>query len=298
MLLRLALIGVMSFYGWTAYSQKYVWGTKACDELDWVEEDFRKNPNDPFAQVTYAECTFIRGKATGDEAEASSSLAMLYNLAKDSNIIANHLIAYYIVTDGDFESFGAGVDTLNDSIFYYQQVLALIELRPSYGSPMDRYSTWEYGLQMELESHLVIPFLYLNKYLWGGAGSYNQKLLNSASYKGDRDLKTYPEYREVTIDSIKKMVQFSERCMSLPYKPYFNRTFYNGVRTICERYKSLGEALLPLEKERLEEISENSCKDIQSSGCQVTSISEGIMALSDDIYEKNMATETKIYQAL
>ena len=169
-----------------------------------------KDKNLELAQVSYAECLFIRGKATGDEAEASDSLAMLYNLAKDSNIVANHLVAYYIVTAGDFESFGAGVDTLNDSIFYYQQVLALIELRPSYGSPMDGYSDWEDDLQMELEFHLVIPFLYLNKCLAGGIGSYNQKLLNSVSYKGDRDLKTYSEYSEFTIDSIKKRVSGEE----------------------------------------------------------------------------------------
>ena len=298
MLLRLALLGVMSFYSWTAYSQLYHWGTRACEDPDWVAEYYKDNLNDPLAQVSYAECLFIRGKATRNEAEANQGLAMLYNLAKDSNIIANHLVAYHIITAGDFESFGAGVDTLNDSIFYYQQVLALIELRPSYGSSMDMYYDWEYGLQMELESHLVIPFLYLNKYLWGGAGIYNQKLLNSTSYKGDRDLKTYPEYSEVTVDSLKKMVQFSERCMSLPYKPYFNRTFYNGVKTICERYKNLGEALLPLEEEFLKESVESACKDVQSPSCKMEAINEDIMALSDDIYEKNTATERKIYQAL
>ena len=132
----------------------------------------------------------------------------------------------------------------------------------------------------------------------GGIGDYNFNLLASISYEGDRDLETYPEYADLTLDSLSQMKESAQTCLSLSYKPHFKRPAYNLVRELCQNYKQLAERLYELELKRREEIAQNYCKDILSSSCPINSIMEDIQLIFDEYYEINQPLREDTFGAL
>ena len=295
MLLRVAIISILSLYGWTAYSyqgwENDYWGTISCGDWEWVKQDYKDYPENHGAQYTYATCLFIKGKLTNNSSEVDLALRMLYHLAEDfGDITASNFMAGYLKTDGTMKNFGfdAGIDNIDRSIYYYQRVLYLIALTNGhYATPGDEYRSMELNEQMELQSYMTIPYIYLQKYFLGVIGDDSQKLLASPSYEGDRDLDTYPEYADLTLDSLSQMKESAQTCLSLPYKAHFKRPAYNIVRELCQNYKQLAESLYELELKRKEEIVQDYCKDILSPSCPINSIMEDIQLVLDEDYENN-----------
>ena len=281
MLLRLMFFIVLGFCGWTAHSLTYQTG--ACDTSSGLASD--PYWDEELIQMNSAVCIFVRDHIEGRH--PNRGLSMAYDLANQGNISANMFIAQHLESGG-FDSYEA--PNLDKSLFYYQQALDLIELNP--GHAPDR------NYRYELSAHIQISILYFHKYFFGIKGDYNHKLLESAGYKGSRDLKTYPEYRAVTLESLGKAVEFSESCLSLPYKPYVHPEFYNGIQELCNRYKNFGESLILLEEQRLEEISQSSCKDIQNLDCKAEWISLDIMVLANNTESEVTSIYTTIMHSI
>ena len=303
MLLRVAIISILCLYGWTAYAwENDYWGTMSCGDWEWVKQDYQENPEVHEAQYTYATCLFLKGKLTNNSSEVDQALRMLYHLAEDfGHITSSNFMAKYLKTDGTMNNYGfdAGIDNIDRSIYYYQRVLYLIALTNGYYATFgDEYRFAELSKQMELQSYMMVPYIYLQKYFWGGIGDYNFNLLASISYEGDRDLETYPEYADLTLDSLSQMKESAQTCLSLSYKPHFKRPAYNLVRELCQNYKQLAERLYELELKRREEIAQNYCKDILSSSCPINSIMEDIQLIFDEYYEINQPLREDAFGAL
>ena len=74
------------------------------------------------------------------------------------------------------------------------------------------------------DDHGVRLFAYLAMFYRGVYGDYSVRLLNSPSYEGDRDLKTYPEYRDNTMGYINLAIEHAGDCKNLPFKKYFSKS--------------------------------------------------------------------------
>ena len=308
MFLRLVIASILGLYGLSAYSNDSwadaYWGIISCGDWELAKQDYQDNPKDLGAQYTYAACLFIKGKLQNNPSEVDTALYMIYTLADDyKHITASNFLGEYLKTDGTMNNFGfdAGINNLERSIHYYQQVLAEIALRNGfYASSQDfEYRIIELDEQMELQSHMMVPVIYLHKYFWGLTGSGNQKLLESQSYDGDReDLETYPEYASYTEHSLIQMRETAESCLSVPLKKYFKPQGYHLVRELCKNYKEQAEKLYELELKRLEEMAQDYCKDILSPGCPVTGIFESIQLIINEYYEINEPLRQEAWKAL
>ena len=303
MLLRVAIISILCLYGWTAYAwENDYWGTMSCGDWEWVKQDYQENPEVHEAQYTYATCLFLKGKLTNNSSEVDQALRMLYHLAEDfGHITSSNFMAEYLKTDGTMKNFGfdAGIDNIDRSIYYYQRVLYLIALTNGYyATPGDEYRFVESSDQLELQSYMMVPYIYLQKYFWGVIGDDNFNLLASVSYEGDRNLETYPEYADLTLNSLSQMKESAQTCLSLSYKPHFKRPAYNLVRKLCQNYKEQAEKLYELELKRREEIAQNYCKDILSSSCPINPIMEDIQLIINEYSEINQPLREDAFGAL
>ena len=246
---------------------------------------------------------FIKGKDQNNPSEVDTALYMIYTLADDyKHITASNFLGEYLKTDGTMSNFGfdAGINNLDRSIDYYQQVLAEIALRNGfYASSQDfEYRIVELDKQMELQSHMMVPVNYFHKYFWGLTGSDNQKLLESQSYDGDRNLETYPEYAPYTKHSLIQMRETAESCLSVPLKEYFKPPAYHLVRELCKNYKEQAEKLYELESKRLEEMAQDYCKDILSETCPIDSINGDIQLIINEYYEITEPLHQEAWKAL
>ena len=303
MLLRVAIISILCLYGWTAYAwENDYWGTMSCGDWEWVKQDYQENPEDHYSQYTYATCLFIKGKLTNNSSEVDQALRMLYHLAEDfGHITSSNFMAEYLKTDGTMNdySFDTGIDNIDRSIYYYQRVLYLIALTNGYyATPGDEYEVIERMDQLELQSYMMVPNIYLHKYFWGVIGDDNFNLLASVSYEGDRDLETYPEYADLTLDSLSQMKESAQTCLSLSYKPHFKRPAYNLVRKLCQNYKEQAERLYELELKRRKEIVQDYCKDILSDDCPINPIMEDIQLIINEYSEINRPLREDAREAL
>ena len=307
MFLRVVIASILGLYGWTAYSfegwDKVHWGSIGCGGWEWVKQNYEDHPNDFGAQYTYAVCLFIKGKHQNNPSEVDTALYMLYTLADNyKHITASNFLGEYLKTDGTMDNYGfdAGINNLDRSINYYQQVLAEIALRNGfYANPQDEeYRVVELSKQMELQSHMIVPYIYLQKYFLGVIGDDSQKLLVSPSYTGDRDLETYPEYAPYTEHSLIQMKETAESCLSVPLKEYFKPQAYHLVRELCQNYKQMAESLYELESMRRKEIVQDYCRDILSPGCPINAIMEDIQLILDEYDEINRPLRQKTWKAL
>ena len=307
MFLRVVIASILGLYSLSAYSfegwDKVHWGSIGCGGWEWIKQNYEDHPNDFGAQYAYAGCLFIKGKHQNNPSEVDTALYMLYTLADDyKHITASNFLAEYLKTDGTMSNFGfeAGINNLDRSIYYYQQVLAEIALRNGfYANPQDfEYRTVELSKQMELQSHKMVPFIYLQKYFWGLTGIGNQKLLESSIYDGDRNLEMYPEYAPYTEHSLIQMRETAESCLSVPLKEYFKPRAYHLVREICKNYKEQAEKLYELELKRIEEMAQDYCKDILSPGCPVTGIFENIQLIINEYFEITEPLHQEAWKAL
>ena len=293
MFLRVVIASILGLYGWTAYSfegwDQVHFGSVKCGGWEWAKQNYEENPEDLFAQDLYATCLFIKGKHTNNPAEVDTALYMLYTLADNyRHITSNNFLGMYLSTGGDLTSYGKGVDNLDRSIDYYQTVLAEIALRGGhYAKRGDDYELIEYSLQMELQSHMTVPYLYLVKYDWGARSDTISQMLQSPNYTGNRDFKIYPEYAQYTEHSLTQMQETAQSCLSVPLKEYFKPQAYHLVRELCQSYKQQAEILLELELQRRQHIVQDYCRDIESPDCPVHSLMGEIVSTSREYHKKD-----------
>lgn len=239
----------LSLSHWT-FADRYTRGLYQCDSFSEAKKLYEDYPRNVNSRMGYAHCLLTKG-------EDEEGLRILNQVVDQHNEVkAAFILAAYIETGGTFEN-AIDKKNINEAISAYQRVLRLIALDPEY--PFKGNMLYEAHSQMELSSFYNIPLLFDLKYSEGANGSENSYLLKSPSYKGRRDLNTYPEYRPYTIDSLRKTIEHSDRCLSLPKKRHFNREKYTKVTTACQVMKKYALATIPLEQRRLELLAVKSC---------------------------------------
>jgi len=83
-----------------------------------------------------------------------------------------------------------------------------------------------------METYYFLPLVYLAMFYKGVAGDYRVRLLNSPSYEEDRDLETYPEYRDNIMGYINLAIEHAGNCKNLPLKSHFDKAsslLYKGL---------------------------------------------------------------------
>lgn len=253
----LAALAVVLFFPFASSAEIHERGDRSCD-VSRAEEKYLQDPDDVGNQVVYASCLVIKG-------DDASGVPELYRLADHQNsVTASFFLADYLETDGTFTA-PPSYKHLDEAIRYYYRTLVLIDHIPGYPEP--DYFFHEKSRQMHLHSAYRIVKLHLNKYEAGILGDYRRHLYQSPSYQGDRDKDTYPDYNNVTLDSLNKALQHAEECISLSRKPYFNSALYSAVVGACHLDKEQALALIPLEKERRRSLLKTNCKDLNESDC-------------------------------
>ena len=271
------LLSLLSFSPWT--SVDYVWGTSYdsgrdknyCTEgsFKYFEEAYHREPENPDYQVGYGICHVIHA---GDdpalrELYDHEALDILYRAVElHKNIRAAFFIAKYIQTGGDLNFHSLDHNKLNEAIAAHQHVLFLIYRDTSFPESGQIYNEEDY--QIELKSNHALPLLYFYKFLTGGWGVYNQRLLQSSIYKKHNNenmnskSNTYPDYSPYTLDSLSRTVEFANQCINLPQKYYFDTVDYTVYKAACRILKKLALEFQPLQEQRLSILNQKSCEDI------------------------------------
>ena len=82
------------------------------------------------------------------------------------------------------------------------------------------------------------------KFFRGVLGAQNFR--NNGNQEGE---KTYPQYRELTTDSLEKVIHYANICLNVPFKRYFRADKYNTFQSACEIYKNAAEDILKPERD-------------------------------------------------
>ena len=154
------------------------------------------------------------------------------------------------------------------------------------------------GRTQELQSYMMVPYLYLVKYHWGAYEDLKRKKAESPNHTGDRDLGTLYGYDEFTEDSLIKMQETAQNCLDLPFKEHFKRQAYNVVKELCQLYKETAKTLYELELERKKHIIQDYCRDVYSSDCPVLSISDEIQSTIEEHLKKDQPLSEQALEAM
>ena len=130
------------------------------------------------------------------------------------------------------------------------------------------YIFFEQAFEIEMVSYYKVPVLYLRIYNLGYFGDYNFNLLESPSYEGDRNLKTYEKFRRFTQGFLDKALDHAQGCINVLQKPYFNPNTYKVYRSVCQVIKQKTLKLKELEDERVKILGQHSnCRDLNEISC-------------------------------
>ena len=239
-----------------AFANSYKRGDFSCSDFQDTEKRYQSKPTGGTA-VAYALCLLARNQ--GDDVRALTIL--------DSEIAKGHVSAardkaVYVTTGGTMNQRKLDDRYYNEGLQAYEQVLFLINSKPDY--PRGFVIT-EKEEQHELEAYYYLVRISYMKFIAGLNGTENALFLQSASYKGDRNLKLYPQYRPYTVDSLEKTMEHASICSNLPKKPYHKPLLYKKTMIYCRVMKEYAKQLLPLERERLTILNNKSCmRDIKT----------------------------------
>ena len=258
MILRvLALFFVLSFVLSLplSFASIYKRGNYICDDFEKAEEEYKKEPQEFILERVYAMCLLIRGD---DDVQAINILESL--AYKHNDVIAAFTLADYTVTGGTMDTTKLNGHNYDEALRAYGRVLLLIDRHANYPHPSFVASEW--AGQRELEAYRSWVLIQYLRFNWAWFGLHNWHLLQSPSYKGDRNLNSWLKYNPYSIDSLKQTIEMAERCVSLPQKRHFQPLYYQQVRSFCRLIKTTAQTLLPLERERLDILNSGSCKDL------------------------------------
>ena len=243
-----------SFFLPSAFANNYKKGDASCPDFQKYEKIYQSDPTGGYA-VGYARCLLARG---GEDVKALNIL--------DSEIAKGHVSAasdkaLYIATGGTLISNELDERYYNEALQAWGKVLLLINIKPDY--PRGFVIT-EKAEQHELEVYFYMVYISYFKFLAGLNGTHNAYLLQSASYKGDKNLKLNSKYQAYTIDSLEKTIEHAGRCANLPQKNHFKPLRYKKTILYCSVMEEYAKQLIVLERERLTILNNKSCaRDIE-----------------------------------
>ncbi len=259
-----------------AHAQEAKRGVYSCSAATYENSDIDPGSENLTHRFLHAICAVIAGND-------SNGVPQLYILADHhSRVDASFFLAEYLTTDGRFDHIATSNLTetrIADAINYHFRAQAIMSLIPSYPDPgPDTFATPDYSIferphQMELKSRYRAPRLYLHKYQLGFTGHYHARLLQSSSYGGDRNLKTYGEYAgswgsdNLTLDSLEHLKRHASQCENLPEKRHFNPVWYNSVTNACGLLHRLSDHLYQLEQKRSYIAVQKNCEDLSEANC-------------------------------
>lgn len=254
-----AVLMCSSAFGYTA-------GHQSCTEFEDIEREYieQLNSPDPYVSVSlvYGMCLLIKGSATNNEQDVSNGLHILHGLKDKPNsaVPANYFLAKYHLSGGTFN--GTADYNLELAAHYFSHTLAIIKTYNFY--PPLIYSSWEAEDNIEMDSYNKLPIAYLEMFYYGVLGDYNLRLLNSPSYTGDQDLKTYPDYRRGTMGYIDLAIEHAGNCSKLPLKRHFERPVSPYLIKICGMYEEKAKLLKDIQRRTNALFAQERCQDIGS----------------------------------
>ena len=238
-----------------AFANSYKRGGYTCSDFQKAEKYYQLKPSGGYA-VAYALCLLARNQ--GDDVKALNIL--------DSEIAKGHVAAardkaLYIATGGTFIGNNLDERYYNEALKAYAKVLLLINIKPDYP---EGFLFTELKEQHELGAYFYMVYISYFKFLAGLNGTHNAYLLQSPTYKGDRNLEIHSKYQPYTLDSLEKTIEHAGRCANLPRKQHFKYIRYKKTISYCRVMKEYAKQLYPLEKERLTLLNNQSCaRDVE-----------------------------------
>ena len=269
-----SLLSAIAFFVFATslgFGTVYRSGSFGCGDFEDTERQYKEQLNDPdpYVSVTlvYALCLLLKGEVTKNQDDVSKGMLILHGLAdQHSNIVANYWIAEYHLSGGDFKT-GIADRNLDLAAHYYSSTLAIIKTYNSY--PPLEYFTWEANHNIEMTAYYNLPIVYLAMFYKGVSGDYRVRLLNSPSlnspsYEGDRDLETYPEYRDNIMGYINLAIEHAGNCKNLPLKRHFHKPASPYFIKVCAMYEEKAKLLKSAYMKSQLILNQNNCKDIGS----------------------------------
>ncbi len=236
-----------------SFATEYTLGSLQCNNFEETKAAYEAEPENINWQSEYRDCLIVKGDVEG----LTQLMTRLFLIDKRQlHIIAAYFIALHLKSDETFDNY-----RVDEAIEAFLRVLALIDAKPPYPD----YELHESYVEIELKTTFLIPELYFDKFSRGAQGIENYYILQSPDYKGDRELKTFPEYNRYTVDSLNKMIKFAGYCVNLPRKNHFELTLYTAIKKACQVLKDTATALLPMEIKRLTFLeNQTSCRDLSN----------------------------------
>ena len=263
--LLLSAIAFFVFATSPGFGTVYRSGSFGCGDFEDTERQYKEQLNDPDPSVNvtlvYAICLLLKGEVTNNQDNVSKGMLILHSLAdQHSNIVANYWIAEYHLSGGDFKSIADR--NLDLAAHYYSRTLAIIKTYNNY--PPLEYFTWEATDNIEMTAYYKLPIVYLAMFYKGVSGDYQVRLLNSPSYKGDRNLETYPEYRDNIMGYINLAIEHAGNCKNLPLKRHFEKPTSPYFIKVCAMYEEKAKLLKSAYMKSQHILNQDRCKDIGS----------------------------------
>ena len=284
------LIAGLSLICFPSFATSYRVGSETCVDFEAEEKAYYEEEGNIHVTLVYAICLLIKGEATNNPSDVTKGMAILHELSdQQSNVPASFYIAQYHFTEGTFKK--VSDKNLNIALNYLFRTLAIINTFHNYPPPI--YRPWEERNNIEVLSYMNIPKLYLEMFYLGVYGDYNLKLLNSDSYQGDRNLKTYPEHRKNIMSYIDSAIKYARECKSLPLKNHFSSDFGPYYKEICAMYEGRAKLFKGIQGKRELLLSEQKCayidKNIPSNCPKLDELDEELVDAFFSIKEEEKA---------
>ena len=262
----LSAIAFFVFATSPSFGTVYRSGSFGCGDFEDTERQYKEQLNDPDPYVSltlvYALCLLLKGEVTNNQDNVSKGMLILHSLAdQHSNIVANYWIAEYHLSGGDFKT-GIADRNLDLAAHYYSSTLAIIKTYNNY--PPLEYFMWENNHNIEMTAYYKLPLVYLAMFYRGVAGDYHVRLFNSPSYEGDRNLETYPEYRDNIMGYINLAIEHAGNCKNLPLKSHFYKSDSPYYIKVCAMYEEKAKLLKSAYVKSQLILNQDRCKDIGS----------------------------------
>ena len=242
--LALCAGGLACLSGW---ADTYRRGGSWCNSLSKAKENYHSKPDNESAQADYGLCLIM---ARQDE----EGIAHARSAGEKGSIRAIFRLAFHYETGGTWNPQDLEPDNIQIAIDLYLQVTQMIQ--NYHGYPVGAAAVAEGEYSVEMKSYYTVPNLYFSKFFRGVLGAQNFR--NNGNQEGE---KTYPQYRELTTDSLEKVIHYADICLDVPLKRYFDERKYHRYQSACMILKTAAEDILNqgLNAERLRLVNDPTC---------------------------------------